>query len=45
MVPGMNKTTRFAFVTVNGAGHMVPMDKPEVALDLLTRWLDGAAFA
>ena len=38
------KTTRFAFVTVDGSGHMVPQDQPEVALDLLKRWLGGTSF-
>lgn len=36
--------TRFAFVTVDGSGHMVPQDQPEVALDLLDRWLTGKDF-
>jgi len=27
------------FATVYGAGHMVPYDKPAVALEMLTRWL------
>lgn len=27
------------FVTVEGAGHMVPHDKPAEALALLKRWL------
>lgn len=33
------KTTRFSFVTVEGAGHMVPYDKPAAALDMLSIWL------
>ncbi|KAG8775314.1 hypothetical protein FRC12_001556 [Ceratobasidium sp. 428] len=28
------------FATVNGAGHMVPYDKPKEALIMLTRWLE-----
>jgi len=27
------------FVNVFNAGHMVPLDQPEVALDLITRWI------
>lgn len=29
---------------VLGAGHMVPMDQPVNALDMLTRFLDGKPF-
>ncbi|KAJ7086299.1 Alpha/Beta hydrolase protein [Mycena crocata] len=32
------------FATVDGAGHMVPYDKPKEALDLLQRWLSGEEF-
>jgi hypothetical protein len=28
-------------VTIDGSGHMVPQDEPEVALYMLERWLDG----
>lgn len=38
------RRTRFAFVTIDGSGHMVPQDQPEVALDMLGRWLDGKQF-
>jgi cathepsin A (carboxypeptidase C) len=44
MVEGDEKTTRFAFVTIDGSGHMVPQDQPEVALDMLHRWLFGKSF-
>ncbi|KAG0698708.1 Alpha/Beta hydrolase protein [Suillus ampliporus] len=27
------------FVTVHDAGHMVPYDQPEAALDMITRWI------
>ncbi len=33
--------TKFAFLTVHGAGHEVPTYKPAVALDLFTKFLDG----
>ncbi|KAJ5595339.1 alpha/beta-hydrolase [Penicillium hispanicum] len=36
--------SRFAIVTVDGAGHMVPQDRPDIALDLMTRWITGASF-
>ncbi|KAJ7223362.1 Alpha/Beta hydrolase protein [Mycena pura] len=32
------------FATIDGAGHMVPYDKPKEALDLLQRWLSGDGF-
>lgn len=31
----------FTFATVDGAGHMVPYDKPKVALEMVKRWLAG----
>ncbi|KAJ9347565.1 hypothetical protein DTO027B9_9090 [Paecilomyces variotii] len=40
-----SNTTRFALVTIDGSGHMVPQDQPEVALDMISRWLSGASFA
>ncbi len=44
MVEGDEKRTRFALVTIDGSGHMVPQDQPEVALDMLGRWLAGRSF-
>lgn len=32
----------FTYATVNKAGHMVPYDKPEEALEMVNRWLAGA---
>ncbi|KAJ7496982.1 Alpha/Beta hydrolase protein [Mycena latifolia] len=32
------------FATVEGAGHMVPYDKPKESLELVQRWLAGRAF-
>ncbi len=31
-------------VLVNGAGHLVPMDQPEFAFEMLETWLSGRAF-
>ncbi|KAK4863162.1 hypothetical protein LT330_001940 [Penicillium expansum] len=42
---GLAEKSRFAFVTVDGAGHMVPQDRGDVALDILTRWIAGDSFA
>lgn len=39
------KETTFAYSTVNGAGHMVPYDKPKEALALVDRWLKKRSFA
>ncbi|KAE8452978.1 hypothetical protein EG329_012165 [Mollisiaceae sp. DMI_Dod_QoI] len=44
MVEGDEKTTRFSLVTIDNSGHMVPMDQPEIALDMLNRWLAGDKF-
>lgn len=65
MSDSTNMTSRYAFVTVNDAGHLVsipgvriaheildaklisvqlPQDRPDVALDLMNRWISGAAF-
>ncbi|XP_057726413.1 serine carboxypeptidase-like [Arachis stenosperma] len=30
-----------AFLKVNEAGHLVPMDQPEAALEMITRWMKG----
>ncbi|MED6160901.1 hypothetical protein PIB30_055545 [Stylosanthes scabra] len=30
-----------AFLKVSEAGHMVPMDQPKAALEMLTRWMKG----
>ena len=44
MVEGDDKATRFSLVTIDGSGHMVPQDQPEVAVDMLGRWLAGKSF-
>lgn len=36
--------TRFTFLTVDGAGHMVPQDKPGPALDLMVNWIKGRSY-
>jgi carboxypeptidase C (cathepsin A) len=35
------KDTGFAFTTIHGAGHEVPTYKPDVALDMWTKYLNG----
>jgi carboxypeptidase C (cathepsin A) len=35
------KNTKLGFLTVHGAGHEVPTYKPDVALDLFTKYLNG----
>ncbi|KAJ5275762.1 hypothetical protein N7524_001915 [Penicillium chrysogenum] len=42
---GQAEASRFAFVTVNGAGHLLPQDRGDVAFDILTRWIAGHSFA
>jgi cathepsin A (carboxypeptidase C) len=42
---GSGRETTFAMSTVNGAGHMVPYDKPREALALVERWLGKRSFA
>ena len=31
----------FKFLQVYDAGHMVPMDQPQAAVEMLNSWLDG----
>ncbi|SCV67747.1 BQ2448_5358 [Microbotryum intermedium] len=43
-VAGLTKTYKtMTYLRVYKAGHMVPHDKPAEALEMITRWLDGAA--
>lgn len=39
------RETTFAMGTVDGAGHLVPFDKPEEALYMTEKWLDQRSFA
>ena len=32
----------FKFLQVYDAGHMVPMDQPQAASEMLNSWLDGS---
>jgi len=42
---GSSRTAQgFTFTRVASAGHMVPMNQPEAALDLLARVISGAPF-
>lgn len=38
------KKMRFTFLTIDGSGHMVPQDQPEVALDMFNRWIVYESF-
>jgi cathepsin A (carboxypeptidase C) len=44
IVTGSGRATTFALSTVDGAGHLVPFDKPEEALELVDRWLTKRSF-
>lgn len=35
---------QFTFLTVRGAGHMVPQMKPEASLEFITAWMAGDGF-
>nr|XP_027191076.1 serine carboxypeptidase-like 48 [Cicer arietinum] len=37
----LNSYGPLSFLKVNGAGHMVPMDQPNAALQMLVNWMDG----
>ncbi|KAK7227605.1 hypothetical protein V2G26_015608 [Clonostachys chloroleuca] len=41
---GAKKKSRFAFVSVDRAGHMVPLDQPEIALYLIQTWMSNGEF-
>jgi cathepsin A (carboxypeptidase C) len=44
-VTASGRATTFALATVDGAGHLVPFDKPREALALVGRWLGERSFA
>jgi len=35
----------FTYVVVRNAGHLLPQDQPEPALDMITRFIDGISFS
>ncbi|XP_058755082.1 serine carboxypeptidase-like [Vicia villosa] len=37
----LNSYGPLSFLKVNGAGHMVPMDQPKAALQMLVTWIEG----
>ncbi|CAK8576174.1 unnamed protein product [Lathyrus sativus] len=37
----LNSYGSLSFLKVNGAGHMVPMDQPKAALQMLVNWIEG----
>ncbi|KAJ7714954.1 serine carboxypeptidase [Mycena olivaceomarginata] len=42
---GLTRSAKgLTFATVEGAGHMVPYDKPKESLELVQRWLSGRGF-
>lgn len=41
---GKKKTGRFTFLTVDKSGHMVPLDQPEVGLNMIRTWMNGQEF-
>lgn len=43
-VPGKKEPARFSFVTFDYAGHMVPLNQPELSLYMLNQWLAGSEF-
>lgn len=45
VVTASGRDTTFALSTVNGAGHLVPYNKPKEALALVDRWLTKRSFA
>ncbi|KAG7446141.1 serine carboxypeptidase [Guyanagaster necrorhizus] len=41
---GLTRSSKgLTFATIEGAGHMVPYDKPQESLELVNRWLKGQA--
>ncbi|KAF9042308.1 serine carboxypeptidase [Panaeolus papilionaceus] len=44
-VAGKTRSVKdFSYVTIDGAGHMVPYDKPKESLAMVQRWLAGEDF-
>ncbi|KAJ5610852.1 carboxypeptidase Y [Penicillium lagena] len=42
---GAEIPSRFAIVTVDDAGHFLPQNRPDVAQDMMVRWITGGSFA
>ena len=40
----INYASNFTFLTVRGAGHMVPETRPEAALTMLKNFISGTSF-
>ncbi|KAK7420506.1 hypothetical protein QQX98_002704 [Neonectria punicea] len=43
-VRGGDGKARLGFVTVDAAGHMVPLDEPEMSLYLIQKWMNGESY-
>lgn len=44
VVTGGDGEARLAFVTADAAGHMVPLDQPEISLYLIQTWMNGGSY-
>eukprot|EP00605_Chrysophyceae_sp_TOSAG23-4_P000446 GSChrysophyteH1.ASY1.ANO1.504.1 assembled CDS len=40
----IDDSEKFSFLVIRNAGHLVPMDSPEVALDMIRRFIGGESF-
>lgn len=44
-VTASGRNTTFAFATIDGAGHLVPFDKPKEAITMVEKWLAKRSYA